>query len=324
MLRVWLPGQELENFDGKPRSIRVEIPVRAQPGPQALEPRDLPKPAANRPILDATMRAIVLEEDHGSVPSSAPPRVVARNLPATPPDREQPAPANTISRHATRRPTRDSGRDARLVPSLPRNPEAGARARSTPLPARQLGLMRMGQTGRTPRSTPIEPGRPAESAEASGVLKLPARTYSVPTLETHAVEQALEPESGSSIRFTFEEWLPGRPVSHIRMALEPADLGGLRITLKETAGKIHASIVADRSEALPLLAAQMAALKSALALRGVQFSSFSLTAATAAGAVGLTRAGLPAASGPGRRLLPGERDELAQNTESTSEEVIRS
>jgi hypothetical protein len=108
--------------------------------------------------------------------------------------------------------------------------------------------------------------------------------------------QNLDPEAPIPVRFVLEDWTAGQPVKRVRMLLEPKELGGLRIFLRQNHRGIHARIVADRSEALPHVEAGMSALRSVLSARGIQFSSFSLTAvtaATAAGAAGLRPDGMP-------------------------------
>jgi flagellar hook-length control protein FliK len=111
-----------------------------------------------------------------------------------------------------------------------------------------------------------------------------------------------------NVRFTFEDWMPGQTVSHLRVSLDPAEFGGVRVHLSARGGELFARIVVEQPAALPIVASNFAALRSAMAERGIQFSGFSVTLAGAASA-----AGLPGDARP--RTGWGERKEHSRTEE---------
>jgi hypothetical protein len=124
--------------------------------------------------------------------------------------------------------------------------------------------------------------------------------------------------SGSpSLSFTVHGWSPDRPVTSIRITLEPAELGELQIHLRHQHGRVFARIIATRPEALPQVRAHFAMLKEALSEKGVEFGAFSLTAQSAFSAAGLAR---PVPGGTSARRGFAEHDEHASTDEARSDE----
>jgi hypothetical protein len=141
-------------------------------------------------------------------------------------------------------------------------------------------------------------------------------------LETQFPGRAPNLEADVPVRFVLEDWTAGQPVRHVRVFLEPQELGGLRIFLRHSHQGIQARIVADRIEALPHVEAGLTALKGVLGARGIQFSSFSLTAltaATAAGAAGLRADGMPNGESAG-----GKQETRSQGRSKRSGRTTRS
>lgn len=111
------------------------------------------------------------------------------------------------------------------------------------------------------------------------------------SLATSNSVKEMELLSNSSLegpaRFVIEEFNGNGPVQRIRIQLEPQHLGRVNIFLRQSRGGIHARVVAEQAEALPMVESQMDAMRAALSARGIEFTSFTLTAGVAARSSGM-------------------------------------
>lgn len=164
-----------------------------------------------------------------------------------------------------------------------------------------FGFLATGKESKSREALPAENSYPVPSA-----VPIPRSTpapASPPSFQNVQAGDELfiaPPQSpgDASVRFVLEDWNHDLPVRTIRIALEPQELGTLRITLSHRAGQVHARIVVEHAEALHVVQAQTLALESALADRGLLFGSVSVTVASAATAAGLRA---EAAARPGHR-----------------------
>ena len=109
--------------------------------------------------------------------------------------------------------------------------------------------------------------------------------------DTGSAMNEMELLSNSSLegpaRFVIEEINGNVPIQRIRIQLEPQHLGRVTIFLRHSRGGIHARVVAERAEALPMVESQMEIMRAALTARGIEFTSFSLTANTTSRSSGM-------------------------------------
>jgi flagellar hook-length control protein FliK len=68
-----------------------------------------------------------------------------------------------------------------------------------------------------------------------------------------------------------------RGVTHARMSLRPADLGGVEIRLQQTAGGLRASVVADGIEAAQVLQQASHDLRRQLEAQGIQLQRLDIS-----------------------------------------------
>jgi flagellar hook-length control protein FliK len=97
-----------------------------------------------------------------------------------------------------------------------------------------------------------------------------------------------------------------RGAAHARLALHPAELGGIEVRLRVTAEGLTASIAAERPEAVQALQQAGAELRRALEQRGVTVLSVDVSLA---GAAGGHEAGQHAHAGADRSSSGGGRTE---------------
>lgn len=123
------------------------------------------------------------------------------------------------------------------------------------------------------------------------LLRIPYQSQNVSRMQTfeassRPVNLSSMPDVQAPARFVIEEFTGNGPVQRIRIQLEPRDLGRVNIYLRQTRNGVHARVVAEQAHALPAIESKMEAMRAVLSARGIEFSSFSLTAVDAARSAG--------------------------------------
>ena len=137
----------------------------------------------------------------------------------------------------------------------------------------------------TPEPVAVSPQTPAPAqAEPAQTQPQPTSTTSVaqpaattPASTTSAPERAVPLHRAPAAVATLLHVAAERGVTHARMALRPAELGGIEIRLQVTAAGVAAQVVADSPEAARLLAQAGDDLRRALEVREVTLLSLEVS-----------------------------------------------
>ncbi len=174
-------------------------------------------------------------------------------------------------------------------------PAAPAPAPLTPAPAAATTPVAAHVEGEAPVAAPVvaaqapepaavSPQAPAPVAEPAHVEPHAAPTTSVgqpapaaPAATTSAPERAVPLHRAPAAVATLLHVAAERGVTHARMALRPAELGGIEIRLQVTAAGVAAQVVADSPEAARLLAQAGDDLRRALEVREVALLSLEVS-----------------------------------------------
>jgi hypothetical protein len=240
-----LPVPPAPLFMAAPEAVTAVVPASPQPAAPAA-PAELPAAAAPQPV--ATTPAAPAQ------PTAAAP---AEPAPAAPQPHE-PAPAA----------------------AAPQAPVAEAKAQETELPA---PIAEPAAASEPHVATPARAAVAAEPAPAGPSVQGPAveppaqapvsTSLSAPAAPERTVPLHRAPAAVATLLHVAVD----RGITHARMALRPAELGGIEIRLQATAGGIAAQVVADSPEAARLLAQAGDDLRRALEARDVTLISLEVS-----------------------------------------------
>jgi hypothetical protein len=271
-----------------------EHPVPAQAGPVA-QPVIVPPFVATAPVEAPVAPAplfMLAPEAVAAAASPLPPQVTAPSAPSEAPVVAAPVPGTPIA----------------TPPPAPAQPAATAPGEAAPAaaqphhvgpaPAAPQALVPEGEPPTEPvASAPAAPAAPeahaaapARTAAASEPAPTPAPAVQAPTTDSAAPAPISTPVSGLAAPeravplhrapaavSTLLHVAVERGITHARMALRPAELGGIEIRLQATAGGIAAQVVADSPEAARLLAQAGDDLRRALEARDVTLISLEVS-----------------------------------------------
>jgi len=299
---------------GRPVDIDLPLPLEIPP---ELSIPETPVPAPAAPELPP----VEIRETPGSRPavSRSKPHTIAAVMPI-----------GARKPGSTLRPATDGETQAESAPARP-----GPRFAAGPAKIDQMALAGVSPAGRE-NITPLfralravgdplpAPGDPLRAVGDPLPAPGPPVAGSTPVVaadSSGAPSLGLE-EAPATVLFRVAEWTPGTAVRQIRVMLEPAELGGVRVHLRQRGTGLFARVVVERAAALPLVTAHFATLRAALAQRGVDIAGFSITAATAAASAGAVEATIPGGGSPARR--PGGRTRTpGQENHRDTHEVSR-
>lgn len=230
-------------FEVAPEAFFAPAPVL--PGPVAPP---VAAPAGTQPAIPAapqfttTLQAAPAVAPDAAAPVEAAPAAAPQALPAEPVPSESPTPA--------------------AAPSEPAAPETAA-----PAPAQAPA-----------RAGTAEPAAPAPAAApATEPATLGPAPLSIPLSGHVAPERAAPLHRAPAAVATLLHVAAERGITRAKMALKPAELGGIEIRLQASAAGIAAQVVADSPEAARLLAQAGDDLRRALEARDVTLISLEVS-----------------------------------------------
>jgi flagellar hook-length control protein FliK len=235
-----------------PEAMAPVVPVTPQP------PTGAALPAEAAPALPGAPAATVPTAPQAAAPAEQPPAgLPVQDGPVAPEPHIVAPQAAASEAPATAAPAPVA--EAPVAPEAPAAPEtpaaAPARAAATPEPAPAAAP--------APQAPAAEPVGPAPVSTPAAGLAAPER--SVPL---HRAPAAV----GTLLHVAVE-----RGISRAKMALRPAELGGIEIRLQATAAGVAAQVVADSPEAARLLAQAGDDLRRALEARDVTLISLEVS-----------------------------------------------
>jgi flagellar hook-length control protein FliK len=127
------------------------------------------------------------------------------------------------------------------------------------------------------RAIAAEPAAPAPSAAAAGAPLGPAPSPVSTPLSGHLAGRAAPLHRAPAAVATLLHVAAERGITRAKMALKPAELGGIEIRLQASAAGIAAQVVADSPEAAKLLAQAGDDLRRALEARDVTLISLEVS-----------------------------------------------
>jgi Flagellar hook-length control protein FliK len=237
-------------FEAAPEAHFAPVPTAPAPAPAAVTPAPAapaPAPTAAQPLPAAAPQATVptvpteATAAPAAPPAAAPAPALAPAVPQTAPVVAEPAAQAPVEPAAPEAPATPQAAPARAAA-----PEAAAPAPFVAAPAGEP----VGQAP-TPTSAPLS--GPVAPERAVPLHRAPA---AVATLLHVAAE---------------------RGITHAKMALRPAELGGIEIRLQASAAGVAAQVVADSPEAAKLLAQASDDLRRALEAREVTLISLEVS-----------------------------------------------
>ncbi|HWM10180.1 MAG TPA: flagellar hook-length control protein FliK [Solirubrobacteraceae bacterium] len=230
-------------------------PVAAAPtAPAAAPATTAPAPAAGQPLPAAQ-----------TAPATAPalPTEAEAVAPAPLPNQAAPQPATATAPQAT--PAEPAAAEPTASPVVAEPVEAQAPTHAAPA-----------------RPAASEPAAPAPAAAAPAAESADAApgwvgTNSSPLSGTVAPERAAPLHRTPAAVATLLQVAVDRGITRAKMALKPAELGGVEIRLQASAAGIAAQVVADSPEAAKLLAQAADDLRRALEARDVTLISLEIS-----------------------------------------------
>jgi Meckel syndrome type 1 protein len=229
-----------------PEAVAVAAPVAPQPAAVAPVPAAPAEAAAPAPLPVAAPTAPV---------ATTPPVEEAPAAPVAP----QPAPAaapQPVAPEARKAEAAPVVAAAPVVPETPVEAPAAAPARAAAAPE--------------PAPAPAPAQAPASAPVAQAPMPAPAAGLAAP-------ERAVPLHRAPAAVATLLHVAVDRGISHAKMALRPAELGGIEIRLQATAGGVAAQVVADSPEAARMLAQAGDDLRRALEARDVTLISLEVS-----------------------------------------------
>ena len=260
------PGQPAATAVAAVASAAIVVPaVVAESAPVAVASSTpaasrAPVPAPGQPVAPAVAAAPQTPEESGGAPVPVAPVAAPAAAPA--------ATAPAASAPALQTP----------APAVATTPVAAPVEGETPVVPAAVAAP-------TPEPVAVSPQAPAPAqAEPAQTQPQPTSTTSVaqpaattPTSTTAAPERAVPLQRAPAAVATFLHVAAERGITHARMALRPAELGGIEIRLQATAAGIAAQVVADSPEAARLLAQAGDDLRRALEARDVTLLSLEVS-----------------------------------------------
>jgi hypothetical protein len=249
-------------------------PVAAVPFVAVIEPSlpvaEAAAPAPAAPAAPAASLFMIAPEapivaapvvTEAAAPASLPstPAAAAPQITTTP---AEPTPAQAAPAPAAAPEARQTPEPAAPAAESPIAPEAAPEAPAA-APARVAAA-----------AEPATAAAPAPQAPAGPVATAPAPT---PTHGLAAPERAVPLHRAPAAVGTLLHVAVERGISRAKMALRPAELGGIEIRLQATAGGVAAQVVADSPEAARLLAQAGDDLRRALEARDVTLISLEVS-----------------------------------------------
>lgn len=236
--------------------VAPQTPAVAPPAVEAAAPV-APAPPPGAPVLPATATA--------TQPAAAAPAPVALPVedgaPAPAPAAAPAAAPQAATPEAPKTPERAAPvAAAPVAPETPAAPEAHANA-----PARAAAA--------APEPAPAA----APAAQAPATEPFAPAPVSTPAPGLAAPERAVPLYRAPAAVATLLQVAVDRGISHARMTLRPAELGGIEIRLQVTAAGVAAQVVADSPEAARLLAQAGDDLRRALEARDVTLISLDVS-----------------------------------------------
>jgi Meckel syndrome type 1 protein len=282
------------------RPVAVAPVIDVPTAPVALPEAAAPAPAApvlpTAPIFMLAPEAVVAAPVAPQPPVAAPPAeaapVAVATLPGAPVATTPAAPAQPAVAAPAEQAAADVPFQADVAPAPAPAAQATApeaRKPAEPVPAAPAQVA----------EAPAAPEAPAERAPAAAPAPAAAKPESAPAPAPAAAAPVSEPVAGApapapvSHLAAPERAVPlhrapaavstllhvavERGISHAKMALRPAELGGIEIRLQATAGGVAAQVVADSPEAARLLAQAGDDLRRALEARDVTLISLEVS-----------------------------------------------
>jgi flagellar hook-length control protein FliK len=239
--------------------VPAEAPAAPVAPPFMVAPESIAAvvPATPQPVVVAVVAAEVPATPQPALP--APPQPAAAAVPATP----QPAVPTPQPQEAALDAPQLDGPQAPTA-ELPAEPAAEAPVPHAATPARAAVAAEPAPSA-APAAVQAPPAEPVAQAPVSTPLSGRVGTDSVPLYRAPAAVSTL-------LHVAVE-----RGITRARMALRPAELGGIEIRLQATAGGIAAQVVADSPEAARLLAQAGDDLRRALEARDVTLISLEVS-----------------------------------------------
>ena len=151
------------------------------------------------------------------------------------------------------------------APADPAQPETGPGAESHGRPGNETA----------PRTTPATPAQPNAGGGQPAVPAAPAEPANGQATRAHGepVRHARLDQAAESVEATIRI-AAQRGAGHARIALRPAELGGIEIRLRQTAAGLTATVMADAPEAAQILQQAAGELRRSLEDQGLQLLRF--------------------------------------------------
>jgi hypothetical protein len=271
---------------------RIEI-VAAPPAvsaPGAADVRLLP--AAVTPIVPAKPHdlvavgtAAIVVPPAPAAPAAAAPVVATPASPALAPPVEVPVPAaaSQIPTGAPVPASLDAAAPAIEAPVSPQPAPVAAAPVATMVPSAGPEADAPVAVAPQPAGEPVVAGRvaatadPAAEPQPTATAPAPQPLAAAPATTTPVPERAVPLHRAPAAVATLLHVAAERGITHAKLALRPAELGGIEIRLQATAAGIAAQVVADSPEAARLLAQAGDDLRRALEAREVTLISLEVS-----------------------------------------------
>jgi flagellar hook-length control protein FliK len=248
-----------------PALVAPELPVVPAAVAPAVQEPALPAPAAEAaPVIAAQPGQLPVAAAPATTPDQVLADTAATQAAAAPQAGTTPAKPATPETAATRVPAEQAGQAPTAEPTAAQaeEPSAPAPAQPAAAPAAQAKA---------------EPQAAAPAAPATPVDAAPDVQTSAPLTGSPAAHRAAPLHRAPAAVATLLHVAVERGITRAKMALRPAELGGIEIRLQTTAAGVAAQVVADSPEAAKLLAQASDDLRRALEARDVTLLSLEVS-----------------------------------------------
>jgi len=273
-----LPGPAPVPAVAVPAPVPVPAPVNGAPVPAAPEGAPAAPAAVPAPPVPGAPAAPAATVPEGAaapaLPAAAPAAPAAPAVPtapvpaaappaAAPPAAATPAAEPAVPSAPVAAEAAPASAEAHAPPAAPAPAEAHAPAAAAPASAEAAP-----EPATAPGSTP--------RGEAGGLPSQPATPLAAQLGPNRAATLPQAPAAVATLLHVAAE----RGITHARMALRPAELGGIEIRLQSTPAGVAAQVIADSPEAARLLTQAGDDLRRALEARDVTLVSLEVSTST--------------------------------------------